>query len=182
MIMANKHQLSLEIVETGNPQLFRVTDTSIYSPDLKVECATLEIQSPGFNTPAKLENVLPGFNYMMNACTLQQQTAGCANGNFGTIADGVYVVKYSLSPNDKVFVEYNFLRTTGGLNLYYSKLGKIQLSPTEPSSQDKALLMEMRLIKSFIDAAKAKVEYCHSPREGHDLYVYALRRLEKVCV
>jgi hypothetical protein len=40
----------------------------------------------------------------------------------------------------------------------------------------------MRLIKSMIDAAKAKVEYCHNPREGYELFVYALRRLEKVCV
>ena len=40
----------------------------------------------------------------------------------------------------------------------------------------------MRLIKSMFDAAKAKVEYCHTPKEGLELYTYALRRLEKVCV
>ena len=180
--MAAKHNLSLEILETGNPKLFRVSDTSFYSPDIPVECATLEILSPGFNNPAVLENVIPGFNYMVNACTLGQQTVGCSSDNFGTIADGVYVVRYSLSPNDKVFVEYNFLRMTGGLNLYYSKLAALEVKACEPDRETKNILSEMRLIKSMFDAAKAKVEYCHTPREGLELYTYALRRLEKVCV
>ena len=180
--MAAKHELSLEIVETGNPKLFRVSDTSFYSQDIPVECATLEILSPGFNNPAVLENVIPGFNYMINACTLGQQTVGCSANNFGTVADGVYVVRYSVSPNDKVRVEYNFLRMTGGLTLYYSKLAALEVKACEPDRETKNTLAEMRLIKSLFDAAKAKVEYCHTPREGLELYVYALKRLEKVCV
>jgi hypothetical protein len=180
--MAAKHELSLEIIETGNPKLFRISDTSFYSSDIPVDCATLEILSPGFNTPAILENVIPGFNYMINACTLKQQTVDCSSNNFGTVADGVYVIRYSVSPNDKVRVEYNFLRMTGGLNLYYSKLAALNVKACEPERETKAILSEMRLIKSLFDAAKAKVEYCHTPREGLELYVYALKRLEKVCV
>ena len=119
---------------------------------------------------------------MVNACTLGQQTVGCSSTNFGTIADGVYVVRYSVSPNDKVFVQYNFLRMTGGLNLYYAKLAGLEVKACEPSIETKNILSEMRLIKSMFDAAKAKVEYCHTPKEGLELYTYALRRLEKVCV
>jgi len=123
--MGAKHHLSLEIPETANTKLFRVSDTSFYANDLAVECPTLQILSPGFNVPKDVE-AIPGFNYVLNACTLGTQVSGCGDVN--------------------------------------------------------ADLAEMRLIKSMIDAAKAKVEYCHNPREGYELFVYALRRLEKVCV
>ena len=68
------------------------------------------------------------------------------------------------------------------MNLYYEKLGEIDLGGYDPTDTQLELLGEMRLIKSMFDAAKAKVEYCHEPKEGYDLFVYALKRLEKVCV
>ena len=38
----------------------------------------------------------------------------------------------------------------------------------------------MKFIRTMIDAAKAKVEYGHSPKEGMDLYTFALGRLKKI--
>jgi len=35
------------------------------------------------------------------------------------------------------------------------------------------------MIRSFIDAAKVKVEYCESPQQGMDLFLYAQSRLQK---
>ena len=68
--------------------------------------------------------------------------------------------------------ELNEMRENAGL----------EVKACEPSIETKNILSEMRLIKSMFDAAKAKVEYCHTPKEGLELYTYALRRLEKVCV
>jgi hypothetical protein len=178
--MGAKHHLSLEIPETANTKLFRVSDTSFYANDLAVECPTLQILSPGFNVAKDVE-AIPGFNYVLNACTLGTQVSGCGDVN-ADLADGIYVIRYSVSPNTQVFVEYNYLRVTAALNLYYSKLGQLDVKACEPDQEVKKNLAEMRLIKSMIDAAKAKVEYCHNPKEGYELFVYALRRLEKVCV
>lgn len=178
--MGAKHHLSLEIPETANTKLFRVSDTSFYANDLAVECSTLQILSPGFNVPKEIE-AIPGFNYVLNACTLGTQVSGCGDIN-ADLADGIYVIRYSVSPNTQVFVEYNYLRVTAALNLYYFKLGQLDLKACEPDQEIRKNLTEMRLIKSMIDAAKAKVEYCHNPKEGYELFVYALRRLEKVCV
>lgn len=178
--MGAKHHLSLEIPETANTKLFRVSDTSLYANDLAVECPTLQILAPGFNAPKDVE-AIPGFNYVLNACTLGLQVAGCGDVN-ADIPDGIYVIRYSVSPNTQVFVEYNYLRVTAALNLYYTKLGELDVKACEPDQEIKSKLAEMRLIKSMIDAAKAKVEYCHNPKQGYELFVYALKRLEKVCV
>jgi len=175
--MASKHQLSLEVPETNNCQVFRVFDTSLYSDDLAVTCGTLQITSPGFNEPVSIET-LPGFNLILNACTLGIQSSGCGTTS-QRLPDGIYVIRYSVSPNDKVFVEYYYLRTCQTVNKYFNELCKLEMAACEPQADVKAQLDELRLIKSFIDAAKAKVEYCQSPQQGMDLFVYAQRRLQR---
>lgn len=175
--MASKHQLSLDVPETNNCQVFRVFDTSLYTDDLEVTCGTLQITSPGFNEPVNIE-VLPGFNLILNACTLGLQSSGC-----GTISqrlpDGIYTIRYSVSPNDKVYVEYQYLRVCQTLNKYFNFLCKLEMAACEPQPDVKADLEELRMIRSFIDAAKVKVEYCESPQQGMDLFLYAQSRLQK---
>ena len=53
------------------------------------------------------------------------------------------------------------------------------MAACEPQADVKAKLEELRLIKSFIDAAKAKVEYCQDLQKGNDLLTYAKKRLDK---
>ena len=38
----------------------------------------------------------------------------------------------------------------------------------------------MNYIKTLIDAAVAKVEYCQSPDAGMDIYNFAKKKLEKI--
>jgi hypothetical protein len=54
------------------------------------------------------------------------------------------------------------------------------MSSCEPEADIKKELDELRLIKSFIDAAKVKVEDCHENKEGMDLLIYAQKRLRKM--
>ena len=185
--MSYKHQLSLEIPDTNNCYIFRVIDTSLYNSNVPVTCAKLEITSPGFNEPEIIDVVLAedpiteqpvNFNYTLNACTLGLQRSDCDNSS-SPLVDGVYTVKYSVSPNDKVFVEYSYLRTCQITNKYFNELCKLELAACEPTPQVKAQLNELRLIKSFIDAAKAKVEQCGELEEGTNLLAYAQKRLQK---
>ncbi len=172
-----KHQLSLEVPDTNNVKIFRVIDTSLYTPDLPIKCGLLEVTSPGFKVPVQIP-ILPYFNLVLTACTL-----GIFNGNCGEdspcLPDGIYTVKYSVSPNDKVYVEYNYLRVTDTLNKYFAQLCKLEVSSCEPSADVRAKLKELRFIRSLIDAAKVKVEYCNSPYQGMELFNYAQKRLDK---
>lgn len=172
------HQLFLDIPFTSNPKTIRIMDGSIYTSKLPVTCEALQITPPGFNTPKTID-VTSGFNLVLNACDLGLQTSNCGDTS-NIIPDGIYIVRYSVSPNDKVFVEYNHLRVTQFLNDYYQNLAELELAGCEPSTDIKNKLNELRLIKSFIDAAKAKVEFCHENKEATDLLEYAQKRLMKL--
>jgi hypothetical protein len=176
--MASKHQLSLEVPDTNNCSVFRIFDTSLYSPILEIDCGTLQVTSPGFNEPVSIQ-VLPHFNLILNGCTLGLQQQGCGSVS-EILPDGIYNIKYSVSPNSQVFVEYNYLRICQTLNKYFNELCKIELAACEPEADVKDQLSELRLIKSFLDAAKVKVEYCENPQEGMELFMYAQTRLQKI--
>ena len=175
--MPSKHQLSLEVPETNNCSVLRIFDTSIYSDLLDITCGTLQITSPGFNQPVSIE-VLPHFNLILNGCTLGIQTTNCGSVS-QRIPDGIYTIKYSVSPNSEVYVEYYYLRVCQTLNKYFNELCRLELAACDPQPDVKADLDELRLIKSFIDAAKVKVEICNNPQEGMDLLLYAQKRLQK---
>jgi len=185
--MAYKHQLSLEVPDTNNCSVFRVLDTSIYSTNVPVTCPKLEITAPGYNEPVVIDVVLSedpttnapiNFSYILNGCTLGIQSEGC--GSYSErLPDGIYTLKYSVSPNDKVFVEYHYLRVCMTLNKYFNELCKLEIAACEPQADVKEQLSELRMIKSFIDAAKAKVEQCDDLQEGMELLLYAQKRLQK---
>ena len=176
--MSSKHQLSLEIPDSNNVKVLRLFDTSFYADNVKVDCPTLRITSPGYNLPIVID-VLPSFNLVLNACSLGIQRSGCGDSSMA-LPDGIYVINYSVSPNDKVYVEYNYLRVTQTMNKYYNILGTLETSACEPAADVKESLNELRLIKSFIDAAKAKVEYTLQPEAGMDLFIYAKKRLDRM--
>lgn len=174
----NKHILSLDIPETLNTQILRVTDTSVYSDELAVACPTLQVLTPGaaeevtldFNTNA--ENIF-------TACTLQLQLTDC-DTVLTDLPDGAYTLRYSVAPNDKVFVEYVHLRMTKALKLYYEILCNINLSGCEPLKEQKDKLNTLRLYKTMLDGAKAKVEYCHNVEVGVAIYNYVYSKLQKL--
>jgi hypothetical protein len=172
-----KHQLSLEIPDTNNTQIFRLFDTSTYATDLKTTCGMIQITAPGFTVPVQIET-LPYFNLVLNACTLGIYQGGCSE-YMPDLPDGIYKVAYSVSPNDQVFVEYQYLRITHLLNEYFEQLCKLEIAGCEPTAEVKAKLRELRFIRSLLDAAKVKVEYCNAPTQGIEMFQYAQKRLHK---
>ena len=176
--MANKHILSLEVPAVSNCGIFSVKDTSQYAEELGIDCEELLITPPGFNNPALIK-VKHGFDLNLNGCALGIQTTDCGSSR-SILPDGVYIIRYSVSPNDKVYVEYNHLRVCCILDKYNNILCDIDMKPCAPSSERADLISELGYIRTLIDAAIAKVEYCQSPNEGMELYNYAMKRLNKI--
>lgn len=176
--MAAKHILSLEVPQVANCEILKIQDTSQYADNLAVDCAQLVITYPG-SIQINVIDVQPGFDLNINACALNLQTTGCQETR-STLPDGIYIIRYQVSPTDKVYVEYNHLRTTTILTTYYKKLCELDITPCEPTSSRQKLLAEMKYIRTLIDAAKAKVEYCQSPNEGMELYKFAKKKLSKI--
>ena len=114
----------------------------------------------------------------LSACDLEVQTANCGTV-FNSLPDGIYIIKYSVSPNDTVYVEYNHLRITSALTTYEKILCDIDVSDCSPTSKVAKQLEDLRQIKMYLEAAKAKVETCHEPKKGMTLYNYAVKQLSK---
>lgn len=167
-----RHTLSLEVPDTKNPTILRLVDTSIYADGLQVNCPTLHVTAPGFIQPAEI-TVTKDFIRNLTAADLGIGTVD------STLSDGVYVIRYSVSPNDKVYVEYNHLRVTNISNRYHEELCRLALTPCEAPADIKERGRELQTIKLYIDAAKAKVEYCHQMKQGIDLLTYADKLLTR---
>jgi hypothetical protein len=175
--MAN-HVLSLEVPTVMNSCILKIFDTSIYTTMLPVTCPTLNITVPGFGYSVQLD-VTENFAETITACDLQLQTVDCGT-RYSDIPDGIYIIKYSVSPNDQVYVEYNHMRITQALIKYNKVLCDVDAAACDPPFQIKQKLEALRLINMYLQAAKAKVEYCHEPQKGMSLYNYALKLLNKL--
>ena len=178
--MAN-HVLSLEVPTVSNTCILTVFDTSVYTSMIPVDCEQLTITVPGFTSSV----VIPvEYNFLKNitACDLMLQTNNCGT-QYVDIPDGIYVIKYSVSPNEYVYVEYNHLRITKALNKYQKLLCQLDVADCDPPAEVKEKLNKLRMIKMYLEAAKAKVEVCHEPEKGMRIYNYALKLLNKMnCV
>jgi hypothetical protein len=175
-----QHILSLEAPDTMNDCILRVVDTTVYDPILQVDCPRLEVTLPGFSYSVQLgeDKIAPGFILNLTACDLEVQKSNCGK-SFDSLPDGVYIIKYSVSPNDQVYVEYNHLRITSALNTYKNVMCDIDVAGCEPNSETAKKLEQLRKIKSYLEAAKAKVEICHEPKKGMEIYNYATKLLSK---
>lgn len=178
--MAN-HVLSLEAPTTMNKCILRVVDTSVYNPLSPVVCPRLLITLPGFNVPVSFNDtqIAPGFMLNLTACDLELQTKGCGT-TFNDLPDGIYIIKYSVSPNDLVYVEYNHLRITNALWVIQCILCFLDLGTCDPPTAVRDKLNQLNLIRIYLDAAVAQVEFCHHPAKGMELYRYAVRLLNKL--
>ena len=178
-----EHQLSLEIPEITCPDRIRIWDSSVYADSLLVDCETLDILMPGYSqsvqflytdSPTPLEY---GFDRIFTAVDLGLQAQGSTT--LKCLPDGLWVIQYSVSPNNVKYVKYYHLRTVEAMLTYYKELCKLQLAQCEPTAQQKQHLADLRYIKMLLDAAKAKAEYCHAPDQAVAMLQYANSLMKK---
>lgn len=176
-----RHILSLEVPDTLNSSILTIIDTSVYSDLNSVVCPYLQVTPPGYSQPINFEapEIAPGFTVHLTACDLGMQTVQCGT-TFYDIPDGIYIIRYSVSPNEIVYVEYNHLRITKALNLVQKIYCDLDLGTCDPPVAIKQKLEKLTLIEQYLKAAKAKVEYCHEPNKGMELYRYAMKLLDKL--
>lgn len=173
--MSIPHKIALDIPETAAETVLKISDASAYS-DLPDTVRQLDVWTPGYADPSTILEVdLPiGFTKLLTAVNLGLQDPNTTIP--ALLPDGLYTVRYTLSAGAHE-VNYYHLRTTRLLNIYNRELCKIMFHGGTPTAEEKKKLLELRTIKMYIDAAKAKTEYCHSPVQGGELYAYAEKLL-----
>ena len=126
------NKLSLNIPDIMTDCVFRIEDTSVYDKLMPYTCPTVQVMAPGFQDWITFDDTTPitigkGFVLNLTACDLQLQFNNCGV-EFNALSDGVYTVKYSQSPNDRLFVEYDHLLVTAIKKIWYAKLCELKLS------------------------------------------------------
>ena len=182
--MAIKHTLALDIPDTACENILKIWDASVYGQGLDVDCPRLDIYMPGFSYPLYYTTdatlipptiLEPGFqkNFSTNDLGITHPDTSPP----GTFPDGLYTIQYSVSPNEEVYVRYYHLRVTKLVNAYNEEICKIQMAACEATSEQQDRMKDLRYIKMYIDAAKAKAEYCHAPKQAVEMYEYAKKLL-----
>lgn len=184
-----QHILQLNFPESSNEGIFLIDDISIYDgmasgisgttvPFLPVNCANIQITPPGCITPTSL-SVIQGFRLVLNACLLGMLPVNNCVSNCPCINDGMYNVRYSISPNDKVYVEYKVLRIVEAMNRYHKTLCGIGLQPCLPDKEIQYQVQQLDLIYNMLISAKHTVEDLHQFSNGMNLYKFAVELLSK---
>jgi len=180
------NSLSLNIPNIMTDCILRIEDTSVYNPLMPYICPTVQVLVPGYKDCVTFNDtttpvINQGFTLNLTACDLALQTANC-DSEFDAIPDGIYTIKYSLSPNDKMYVEYNHLRVTALRAKLKQHLCDLQLGACEPVPEIKDDFNYLMTINNYIEAAQAKAEWCLDCDQAMVIYNYAKKLLDKyVC-
>lgn len=173
------HKLQLEIPETLSDCVLRIQDSSVYLENVPPNCAQLQISVPGFKNSVYIDNITPGFSLNLTACNLKIQKDNCGS-IYNSLPDGIYVIRYSVSPNDVVFVEYDHLRETKALTKLKKLYCELDLLNCEPNSQIKKMRKDAEQVWQYLQGAKSSVEYCRQATKGLEMYKQAMKILDKV--
>lgn len=175
-----KHILQLDVPPTSNEGVFLIDDISIYDSILPATCLNLQILPPGFNVPSQIEGMSTGFRLVLNACTLGILSSSNCATSCPVLPDGVYHIRYSVSPNDQVYVEYDVLRTTVALNRLNTVLCNAEIKCCIPDQEAQYIIDQCTLIRNFLLTAKLLVENKHLVADGISMYRFALSLIVKM--
>lgn len=173
------HSLALEVPLISNPKVLRIYDTSIWDSSLPVSSRKLDIIAPGYTSSVTF-TVAEGFDSLYNSSNLGISTTTIPS-EMANLPDGIYILRLTAyQGEDSTWVEYNHLRQVCLLRDYYKALCTLNFYPCDTLDVLlEAKRKELMVIKGYIDAAKAKVEWCKAPSEGIDLHNFAKKQLDK---
>jgi hypothetical protein len=126
-------KLSFDIIDTHDFKTLGIVDTSWYNPDISIDTPTIEIIPPGYThsvSPFFMEKALNVYN--SNGLGITK--ASCEE-DLLDLPDGLWKVKYSICPNDKLFIERFFLKTDKIQCRYTQAFLNLDLSNLDETSQ-----------------------------------------------
>lgn len=163
--------LNITDLETNDQKTFAVLDISKYPTGFTPINPTMEITVPGFLP--KQFTFTPSSLQVYNSDVLG---ITCDTCELAILPDGIYKVKYTMTPAYQYFIEKSFLRT----NQIYAKLDKLFLH-LEFMQCDLAIKEEEKRmldsIEFFIEGAKAAAHNCLE-KEALKLYKQANKMIE----
>lgn len=168
-------KLDFNIIDTHSFKTLGVVDTSWYNPDISIETPTIEILLPGY-TLAVSPYFLPKSLNIFNSNTLGLTKASCEE-ELVDLPDGLWKIKYSICPNNILFVEKFFLKTDKIQCKYDKAFLSLDFSNIS-GNQEKKKREDLAEIEVFISGAIAAANNQNS-KLSSDLYKKANSLLSK---
>lgn len=173
------HSLSLSISAGANCQTMIIRDASVWDSLLPIQNGIIEVQSPldsCFHPSSILDK---GFTIVLGCGQLGICCQDCPPST-ASLPDGNYNIKFSVDPNLRTIVEFNYFRTCDLYNKYIqtaytTRTRKCNLRPDEYQ----LLLSQLRAIRDLIDGAKWSAEDCLDVPLAQEQYNEALQLLER---
>jgi len=163
-------QLDIYIEKILNPKLLIVKDASWYNPDIAVTNAKLDLQYPNSLDYVNIP-VGKNFTYVINSNTIGLTNVTRTDA-LSELPDGLWTIKYSICPNDELFVEYTFLRNVKQLIKFHNLYCQIEIEKCNKKNYLEDL-KTIRSIKDIIDAAQYMADDCGKYEKAIELYDYA---------
>lgn len=174
------HRLGIEVIETMNPSIMKIIDLSVYSNLIPVVCPRLWVTAPGFDYSEEIDSniVTSGFNLTLTACNLGLQKYKC-DSEMNELPDGIYSIRYAVSPHEYLFVDVNHLRTTLIMQEIENIYCRLESEQCHINNEKEKKLMSLYLIESKLRMAKAKVK-CGNSEEGMIIFNSLKEDLSKI--
>jgi len=173
-------KLSLQEIKTDDCKVLRLLDNSTYNPNLPITNGILEVTPPGYDCPVFF-NVDPYFNIALTSSNLKLSPEYELT-QLVSLPDGVYTIKYSIKPNNSIYVEYELFRNCQINFQYINNVCQLFQARCELSLKEfERRLEKLNWIKQLIDASKYKVEECGDKKQGIELYNEARLMLDEYC-
>ena len=160
-------QLDIYIEKILNSKLLIVKDASYYNSDVAVTNAKLDLQYPNSNEYVNIP-VGKNFSYIINSNTIGLTNVTNSEA-LSDLPDGIWTIKYSICPNDELYVEYTFLRNIKQLIKYHNLFCQIEIDKCN-KKQYLEDLKKIREIKDLIDAAQYLADDCGKYEKSIELY------------
>lgn len=169
-------RLSFDIIDTHDFKTLGIVDTSWYNPDIIIETPTIEILPPGYviaTSPFFMTKALNVYN--SNGVGITK--ASCEEALI-ELPDGIWKFKYSICPNDKLFIEKFFLRTDKIQCRYTQAFLNLDLSDCDSNEDKKTKMKKLEEIEFYINGAIAAANN-QDPKLATDLYQKADKLLDR---
>jgi len=163
--------LDILVINTYSPKTLGIADISTYPDTPPVQSPTIEITIPGLGM-VSLPFTPSDFN-VFNSGTLEITEVG---EDLQDLPDGVYTLKYSVTPAYENYVEKNIIRVDQLQQKFSESFLKLDMMECDRAikTQDKVTLSTIYLL---IQGAIASANNC-AVEESNKLYIQAAKLLD----
>lgn len=147
-------------------------DISTYANNITITTPTIEITAPGF---AKM--ALDFVPNSVNIYTAANLNIDCDATS--TLPDGIYTVRYTISPSTKYYIEKTFIRITALKCKWAKAVLTVDLDCACGESKQNQLKLQLRDIKELIEGAVASSNDCDT-QGAYDKYTLANKLLDRL--